>query len=83
MKFTFLILFVSISFYCFASNKVVTAVKTNQAPVIDGILDDTAWKSASKFTGFTTFIPDFEKPMPEKTIAWLSYDKENLYFAFK
>jgi len=41
------------------------------------------WETANKFTGFTTFIPDFEKPMPEKTLAWMSYDEENLYFAFK
>ncbi|WP_167615144.1 carbohydrate binding family 9 domain-containing protein [Maribellus sediminis] len=83
MKSPYLILFILISINCIAAKQEVNVVKTTQPPVIDGKLDDACWTSANKFTGFITFIPDFEKPMPEKTEAWLSYDEENLYFAFK
>ncbi len=57
--------------------------KTLHPPVIDGILDDQTWEEAVRFTDFKTFIPDFGKVMPERTEAWISYDAENLYFAFK
>lgn len=83
MRLIYLVLLILFSFNCFAVKQETDIVKTAQPPVIDGKLDDQAWKSANTFTGFTTFIPDFEKPMAEKTIAWLSYDEENLYFAFK
>ena len=83
MKLFYLILSILISINCIAAKQEINVVKTTHPPLIDGKLDDVIWKSANKFTGFTTFIPDFEKPMPEKTEAWLSYDEENLYFAFK
>ncbi len=83
MRFFVLFLLLFITIQSFASKQEVNAVKTNQAPLIDGNLDDEIWNTANRFTGFVTFIPDFEKPMPEKTIAWLSYDTDNLYFAFK
>ena len=83
MKIVIAILTILFAVQSFASNPKITAVKTLTAPVIDGILDDQVWEIANKFTGFKTFIPDFGKPMPEKTIAWLSYDEENLYFAFR
>ena len=84
MKLKLLILFVLLlSDFTVFSNEGVTAVKTDIPPVIDGLLDDKAWETANRFTGFTTFIPDFDKEMPEKTVAWLAYDEENLYFAFK
>lgn len=62
--------------------EVVSAFKVSTPPVIDGILDDAAWKTAPSFTEFKTFIPDFGKIIPQQTKAWLAYDEENLYFAF-
>lgn len=53
------------------------------SPVIDGNLNDAAWKSAQKITGFKTFSPDYGKNMSVNTEAYLAYDEENLYFAFK
>jgi len=61
----------------------VKLTKTETPPEIDGVLDENIWKELEAFTGFKTFIPDFGKPMPEKTEAWMTYDSENLYFAFK
>ena len=56
---------------------------TDQAPVIDGILDDQVWQEAQSVTGFKTFAPDFEQDMAFKTVAYWSHDADNLYFAFK
>ncbi|MEW6508662.1 MAG: DUF5916 domain-containing protein [Bacteroidota bacterium] len=52
-------------------------------PVIDGKLDDAVWKTAPAISEFKTFTPDFGKTLSEKTVVYMAYDKENLYFAFK
>lgn len=58
-------------------------IKVKQPPTIDGVLDDLAWQNAPFVTGFKTFIPDFDRDMPDKTFAYYAYDQENLYFAFR
>ncbi|MFC2096760.1 sugar-binding protein [Bacteroidota bacterium] len=58
-------------------------LKTIIPPNIDGILDDNIWKRSKGFTDFKTYMPDFGKDVQERTIAYISYDNENLYFAFK
>lgn len=56
--------------------------KTSQAPAIDGILDDDCWKSAVPLTNF--YCSDNNAvPAKTQTIAYLSYDENNLYIAFK
>ena len=57
--------------------------RVSTAPLIDGVLDDTAWQEARELSGFRTFIPDFKKDLSEKTSAFMAYDAENLYFAFR
>jgi len=52
-------------------------------PAIDGRLDDEIWRDAPSVTGFKTFIPDFGREPGQDTIAYMAYDAENLYFAFK
>ncbi len=58
-------------------------LRTNQPPVIDGRLDDPVWRQAPSVSGFKTFIPDFDREPSEKTTAYMAYDAEYLYFAFK
>ena len=58
-------------------------LKTTTPPTIDGNLDDAVWQSVQKVTGFKTFQPDYGKDMSVNTDAYLAYDEENLYFAFK
>jgi len=58
-------------------------VRTAQPPVLDGRLDDPVWAKAISVTDFETFIPEFGQKQPEKTIAYMAYDAENLYFAFR
>ena len=57
--------------------------KAEVAPVMDGRLDDPVWARASSVTGFETFIPEFGKKQAEGTIAFMAYDREHLYFAFR
>jgi len=57
--------------------------RTGVPPKIDGILDEDIWKTSTGFTDFVTYMPDFDKPDKEKTIAYIAYDSENIYFAFK
>jgi len=57
--------------------------KTDTPPVIDGILDDAAWKTAMKFEEYKTIQPDSGKDPSQKSIAYFTYDEENLYFAVR
>ncbi|HEX9009713.1 MAG TPA: carbohydrate binding family 9 domain-containing protein, partial [Holophagaceae bacterium] len=57
--------------------------KTDQPPVLDGRLDDPVWQHATRVTGFRTFIPEFGHLQAEETIAYMAYDRDNLYFAFR
>ena len=52
-------------------------------PVIDGRLDDAVWREAPSVELTKTFIPDFGREASERTVAFMAYDAENLYFAFK
>ena len=58
-------------------------LRTDHPPTIDGILNDLVWQNAPSITGFKTFTPDFGHDMAEKTIAYMAYDQENMYFAFR
>ncbi len=58
-------------------------LKTDQPPVIDGVLDDPVWAKAPYVKDFKTFIPDFGGDLSEETLAYFAYDSENLFFAFQ
>ncbi|MGD9344407.1 MAG: DUF5916 domain-containing protein [Candidatus Aminicenantes bacterium] len=65
------------------SDSPLKPLRIDTPPVIDGKLDDTVWRSAPFVTGFKTYYPDFGIDMSERTIVYLAYDRENLYFGFK
>ena len=52
-------------------------------PRIDGDLDDEAWQAPPLKKDYISFSPGYGELIPEKTWAWMAYDKENLYFAFQ
>jgi len=56
----------------------IVAPKVEEAPVIDGVLDDTAWIRDPDVTEFMT--PDLQIPHA-RTEAWMVYDSEALYVA--
>ncbi|MFC1557221.1 carbohydrate binding family 9 domain-containing protein [candidate division KSB1 bacterium] len=67
----------------FPASDPLRAYRTDIPPVIDGILDDEVWRNAPSVSEFRTFIPDFGREMPERTVVYFAYDDNNLYFAFK
>ena len=65
------------------ATEVINVTHTNTPPVIDGSLDETTWDKAVRFDNFKTIKPDYGKEPSQKTIAYMTYDSENLYFAFR
>ena len=51
------------------------------APIIDGKLNDSSWQKATKVNSF--FLIKKAGSPTQKTIAYLGYDKNNLYVAFR
>jgi len=83
-----LLVFFAVSFvgiFTFAGEDLETLIphKTDIPPVLDGILDDPVWQKSPNETGFKTYHPDYGKDMPEDTVVYYAYDRENLYFAFR
>lgn len=50
-------------------------------PQIDGILDDNVWTQATPCTAFYDFLKD-KRPV-DIAVAYVAWDKENLYFAMR
>ncbi|HUE95880.1 MAG TPA: DUF5916 domain-containing protein, partial [Longimicrobiaceae bacterium] len=55
------------------------AVRVEQAPAIDGFLDDPAWQSAHVITDFIQQEPNEGAPVSERTEVRILYDERNLY----
>jgi len=58
------------------------AVRTSSPPVIDGRLDDDAWKNALATTAFTQKVPREGAPASERTNMRVLYDDDAVYVAF-
>ena len=63
--------------------KVMTAVRTNTPPEIDGLLDDIVWADAVVLDDFIQFEPYNLAPASVRTEFRLLYDDDYLYLAFK
>jgi len=61
----------------------LTVPRTENPPVIDGKIDETTWSEALKFDNFKTLSPDYGKEPSQKTVAYMTYDSENFYFAIR
>jgi hypothetical protein len=56
----------------------------SRSPKIDGILDNPLWEQeALKIEDFVQFTPKERGTPSEKTVAYVGYDKKNLYLAFR
>jgi Domain of unknown function (DUF5916)/Carbohydrate family 9 binding domain-like len=54
------------------------------APVIDGLLDDDAWKQSPMETGeWLSYNPLHGDRIPQKTKVWIASDADYVYFAFQ
>jgi hypothetical protein len=60
-----------------------TATFVEEAPYIDGNLEDAAWQSIPPITQFTQVWPNDGAPATEDTEVRIAYDRDNLYFAFR
>ncbi len=60
----------------------VSPTRTDNQPVIDGILDDEVWQTAAHITQFTQQQPLDGAPATEETDVYIAYDSERIYFAF-
>lgn len=74
-----LILLLGSSLFGWTQPKTIQAIKSSQAPIIDGSLDDAAWQSAPIATDFITNTPVFGKPASAKTIVKVIYDNNSIY----
>jgi hypothetical protein len=62
----------------------IEGTRVSTPPIIDGRLDDQAWKSAPLPLGeWITYNPSYGEKLAQKTEVWVAYDDKNLYFAFR
>ena len=59
------------------------ATRVTTAPVINGILDDEAWKQGDWVDDFTQYEPYNGKHTTQKTEFKILFDDDNIYAAFK
>lgn len=57
--------------------------KADGAIRIDGRLDDEGWMNATRITQFSEFEPSEQGRPIVETEAWITYDSDHLYIAFK
>ncbi|REJ79226.1 MAG: hypothetical protein DWQ47_00330 [Acidobacteria bacterium] len=60
----------------------VTVPFFEQAPVIDGRLDEEVWKNAATFKDFIQTEPGDLVPPSRETIAYMGYDSKHLYIGY-
>ncbi len=65
------------------SNTELAAVRFEEAPTIDGRLQEAVWTTAGRAEGFVQIRPTFGEPSPVLTTAMLGYDDQALYIAFR
>jgi len=61
----------------------VKAVEYSPPPIIDGNLEDPFWQNASALNNFTQYEPVEGGVPSEKTIAYIGYNRKNLYIAVR
>ncbi|MDA2933243.1 carbohydrate binding family 9 domain-containing protein [Acidobacteria bacterium AH-259-D05] len=59
------------------------AMFVEQAPVVDGILDEPLWEQAAPLSGFQQKDPDEGAPSSEGTAVHIVYNSEAIYFGFR
>ncbi|HVH26038.1 MAG TPA: DUF5916 domain-containing protein [Vicinamibacterales bacterium] len=61
----------------------LTAVRAEQAPTIDGRLDDAIWRNAALIDTFVQEEPLEGAPATERTEVRVAYDSDQLYFGIR
>jgi hypothetical protein len=61
---------------------VLYPARVDVKPKIDGVLDEKVWQTQPLERDLISYSPFYGKKLPHRTLVWMSYDDENLYFAF-
>jgi hypothetical protein len=61
----------------------VSIAEFSSPPKIDGVLENPFWEEGTVIEDFTQFEPLEGGAPSEKTRAYIAYDRDNLYFAFR
>jgi len=64
--------------FLFPNTQVLTAIRVDRGPHLDGNLDDEVWRRALPFTGFRMVFPSMGDPT-ERTELRILYDNNHLY----
>ena len=59
----------------------VRAVRIDEPPEVDGVLDETLYQTLAPISGFIQQDPDEGQPATEPTEVWLMFDARNLYIS--
>lgn len=82
MKQPFLVLFTLFFSMCYAQDKKSLQInRTESSPKIDGVLDDSVWKTAESAAGFIQFKPTMGKEETEqnRSVVKMTYDDTAIY----
>ncbi len=81
MKLFTTILLLLLVYYASASDtlRTVTAVRINESPKIDGILEETVWQKGISTGNFRQSRPDFDKLPTQRTEVKIIYDDRAVY----
>ena len=63
------------------TNQSATAFRVAERPVIDGLLDETIWRTTPSAQHFTQSRPFPQSEPTHRTEVWIAYDDQNLYVA--
>ena len=66
-----------------AADRSVEAIAVEEAPVIDGVLDDAIWAHAAEIGDFVQFEPEFGEPSPFETVVLVGSTRDALYVGFR
>ncbi len=72
-------LFLFSGVYSYSQNSSIEAVRISQAPKIDGVLDDAAWKNAPVATNFIQNSPNVGAAANQKSEVKIVYDNNAIY----
>jgi hypothetical protein len=57
--------------------------RLDEAPAIDGVIDDAAWGRAVLLTGFSAYLPLDDRPAADSTEVLVYYSASHIYFAVR
>jgi hypothetical protein len=61
----------------------LAAAKAGRAPLVDGVVDETEWAGAAAASDFIQYEPSRGERSAVQTVAFVLYDDQNLYVAFR